>query len=98
VIPRFQLALAAMVAVITAALAFWSLPAYAQYYGDAPWCAVVGATDGEMVWHCYYRSVEECQPHVIAGDRGFCNVNPYGSHPDAAQQTPPRHRKHSGAS
>ncbi len=81
------------------ALSIWSSSADAQYYGDAPWCAVVAATDGEMTWHCYYHSVEECQPHVLAGDRGFCNVNPYGS-PSASARGPIsiRQRRHSGAS
>jgi hypothetical protein len=85
---RFLLALAS----VTAALSLCSAPASAQYYGDAPWCAVVAATDGEMTWHCYYHSVAECQPHVIAGDRGFCNLNPYGSSP-ASDTTSTRHRK-----
>jgi hypothetical protein len=93
-ITRFLLAPAS----VAAALALWSPPAHAQYYGDEPWCAVVAATDGGVVWRCYYRSVEECQPHVLAGDRGFCNVNPYGSHPAAARQTVPRHHKHRAAS
>jgi hypothetical protein len=26
----------------------------------------------DVVWDCEYRSVEECTPHVIAGDRSFC--------------------------
>jgi hypothetical protein len=69
-------------------------PGQAQTYGDAPWCAVIAATDGDVIWHCYYRSAEECQPHVLAGDRGFCNVNPYGA---SSQTAPPaaaaRHRK-----
>jgi hypothetical protein len=90
---RFLLAMGS----VAAALVLWPLPVQAQYYGDAPWCAVIAATDGGVVWHCYYHSVEECQPHVLAGNRGFCNVNPYGSHP-AASQTAPRRRKHRTAS
>lgn len=52
-------------------------PSRAQYYGDKPWCAVVNETDGEVIWLCQYRSFEECQPSLIGGNRGFCNVNPY---------------------
>ncbi len=57
-------------------------------YGDAPWCAVVSLGTGEMHWGCYYRTVEECQPHVIAGNRGFCNLNPYGPGPYASAAVP----------
>jgi hypothetical protein len=88
---RFVLAMAAAAAV----LCLDSPPSHAQTYGDAPWCAVIAVTDGNVTWHCYYRSAEECAPHVIAGDRGFCNVNPYGSHTQAVQQVAPAtHRKH----
>jgi hypothetical protein len=44
-------------------------------YGDAPWCAVINVGKG-VVWDCQYRTVEECVPNVIAGNRGFCNLNP----------------------
>jgi len=50
-------------------------PAFAQFYGPGPWCAVVNTKDN-MYWDCQYRSIEECRPHVIAGDRGWCNLNP----------------------
>jgi hypothetical protein len=49
----------------------------AQYYGDLPWCAVINETDGEVIWLCQYRTFDECQPTLIGGNRGFCNVNPY---------------------
>ncbi len=71
------------IATAAALLVLSAAPGRAQTYGDAPWCAVTAATDGDVVWHCYYRSAAECQPHVLAGDRGFCNVNPYGSRPQA---------------
>ena len=51
-------------------------PAAADYYG-APWCAVVAAGDGDMQWHCEYQSLEACRPNVLAGNRGWCNPNPY---------------------
>ncbi|HEY2534311.1 MAG TPA: hypothetical protein VGJ20_41415 [Xanthobacteraceae bacterium] len=46
-------------------------------YGNAPWCAVIELGTGEVQWQCEYYSVEECVPNVLAGNRGFCNVNPY---------------------
>jgi Protein of unknown function (DUF3551) len=76
-------------ALVLAALAFGGRPA--QAYGDAPWCAVTNNT-GDMHWECEYWSVEACQPHVIAGNRGFCNENPWYKGP--ARRAPPRHRRH----
>jgi uncharacterized protein DUF3551 len=66
-------------------------PAAADYYA-APWCAVVAMGDGDMQWDCEFRTIEECRPHVLAGNRGWCNPNPYLS---AATATPhvKRHRK-----
>jgi uncharacterized protein DUF3551 len=57
-----------------ASLAFGLKPATAQ---DAPWCAVTSRGDGDMHWACHYRSIEECRPNVLAGNRGWCNPNPY---------------------
>jgi hypothetical protein len=53
----------------------------ASSYGNAPWCAVQDLGAGDVVWDCEYQTVQQCQPQVIAGNRGFCNVNP--------QWTPP---------
>ena len=58
-----------------AALVFVVRPAAADYYG-APWCAVIAMGDGDMQWDCEYRSIEECRPNVLAGNRGWCNPNP----------------------
>jgi len=33
--------------------------------------------DGDAQWDCEYRSIEECRPNVLAGNRGWCNPNPY---------------------
>ena len=41
---------------------------------EAPWCAV--GKDGDH-WDCQYLSFEDCRPNVVAGNRGFCNRNPY---------------------
>jgi hypothetical protein len=64
-------------------------------YGDAPWCAVISLGTGQVTWECYYRTVEECQPNVIAGNRGFCSLNPYGPGPSyaAAGAAHPRYKK-----
>jgi Protein of unknown function (DUF3551) len=65
----------------------------AQAYGDAPWCAVISLGTGDVQWDCEYRTVEECIPNVLAGNRGFCNVNPYGPGPGYASTALP-HPKH----
>jgi hypothetical protein len=46
-------------------------------YGPAPWCAVVSVGNGNVYWDCSYATAAECAPNVIAGNRGFCNRNPY---------------------
>ena len=51
--------------------------ATAQYYTSAPWCAVISFGAGDVHWECIYRSIEECRPTILAGNRGFCNPNPY---------------------
>jgi len=61
-----------------AALAFLMFglqPAAAVYY-EAPWCAVLGMGKG-VYWDCQYQSFEACRPNVLAGNRGWCNPNPY---------------------
>jgi hypothetical protein len=44
---------------------------------EAPWCAVTSGGDDDMHWDCQYRSIEDCRPNVLAGNRGWCNPNPY---------------------
>ena len=46
---------------------------------NAPWCAVVNIGSGDIEWDCEYGSIEACRPNVIAGNRGFCQINPYYS-------------------
>jgi Protein of unknown function (DUF3551) len=41
---------------------------------ETSWCAV--SKDGDH-WDCQYRSLEDCWPNVLAGNRGWCNPNPY---------------------
>ena len=49
----------------------------ASTYGHEPWCAVVDQGAGNVMWECEYQSIAECQPNVLAGNRGFCQRNPY---------------------
>jgi len=56
--------------VVLAASVFGRHPAKAY---EAPWCAVIS----EGYWYCQYRSIEECRPNVLAGNRGWCNPSPY---------------------
>jgi hypothetical protein len=60
-----------------------------QAYGDAPWCAVINIGAGTVYWDCQYRTVQECVPNVIAGNRGFCNLNPW---PGPSQVAPYKHQ------
>ena len=65
--------------------------ASAQSYPNAPWCAVIN-TGFDVRWECYYRSVEECTPNVLGGNRGFCNPNPYYQAPAGASRKGRRHK------
>jgi hypothetical protein len=79
-------------AIVASAMSF-DVPA-GHAFGDAPWCALIEIGNGEVYSDCQYRTVEECVPHVLAGNRGFCNVNPYGPGPSAAAAAPrSRHQK-----
>lgn len=75
-------------AIIAASLMFGAPAGHAA--GDGPWCAVIEIGAGEGFWDFRYRTVEECVPNVLAGNRGTCTPNPYPS------GLPPfkRHYKH----
>jgi hypothetical protein len=73
-------------AVVTAAMSFDGSPARAY---EAPWCAVIDIGPGGVYWDCQYKSLEECAPNVLAGNRGFCNPNPAYNGP-----SPKTRRKH----
>jgi hypothetical protein len=83
-----------LIAVATWAAVFCleASPSQAQYHGDGRWCAVINIGFGDVSWECYYRTVEECVPNVLAGNRGFCELNPYNEPTTAA--APPPHRAH----
>ena len=81
------------VAALLAAVMDAGVPAaQAGSYGDAPWCAVQNLGAGDVVWDSEFRTAEECAPHVIAGNRGFCNINPSFVPPTSV--APIKHRKH----
>jgi len=61
---------------IVAALVLFDMPASRAYIGNGPWCAYIDIGNGTILEDCQYRSVEECEPHVLAGNRGTCNPNP----------------------
>ena len=67
VIAARRMILATVIAI--AASVFGRHPAKAY---EAPWCAVIS----EGYWDCQYRSIEECRPNVLAGNRGWCNPSP----------------------
>jgi Protein of unknown function (DUF3551) len=58
---------------------------------QAPWCAVIENGTGGVYWDCQYRSIEECRPVVLAGNRGWCNPSPYFV---ASPSQPSRARTH----
>ena len=58
------------------AAATWFGISFSRAYGDAPWCAVK-TLSGDVYWNCQYRTIGECAPNVVAGDRGFCALNPW---------------------
>jgi hypothetical protein len=69
--------LTVVAALASAALAFGVSSGRASTEGDSPWCAVVDQGAGNIMWECFYQTVAECRPNVLAGNRGFCQRNPY---------------------
>ena len=89
--------IALAIAPLAAILCFTLSPAKAQTYGNAPWCAVRELGTGEVEWDCQYYSAAECAPTVVAGNRGFCNVNPYlpyRAEPGPQPPGPRHYRRH----
>jgi len=86
---RVLLAAAAILSVMVLVMALGGRPALA--FGDAPWCTVTREGPG-VHRECVYQSIEACRPHVIGGNRGFCDQNPYYKGP-AKRGSAPRHRR-----
>ena len=66
-----------MIFAAVAALAGLAIDLQSAKAYEAPWCAVISKGTGSVYWDCQYRSIEECRPNVLAGNRGWCNPNPY---------------------
>jgi hypothetical protein len=49
---------------------------------QGPWCAVENVGD-DVRYDCSMRTLEQCVPLIIAGNRGFCLPNPYYRGPEA---------------
>ena len=63
---------------VTATLAgafFVQVTASQAQDGNAPWCAVVNIGFDEISRSCIFQTVEDCVPHVLAGNRGSCEPN-----------------------
>ena len=61
---------------------------------EGPWCAMIAVGTGSVYEDCQYPSLEACRPHVLAGNRGFCNPNPrWGTHPAGAKPRARHKRK-----
>ena len=70
------------------AAALWYGTSSSRAYGDAPWCAVK-TLSGDVYWNRQYRTVGECALNVVAGDRGFCALNPW---PGPSEVVPYKHQ------
>jgi Protein of unknown function (DUF3551) len=79
-----------VIAAVTAALLLDVRPSEAYYQG--PWCAGTNRGSGTFVYNCSMRTLEQCVPEVIAGNRGFCSPNPYYRGPEAAPARGKRQR------
>jgi hypothetical protein len=76
------------------ALALQVTSSAAGSYGNAPWCAVQNLGAGDVVWDCEYPSAAACAPFVVAGNRGFCNINPRWTPPPPGAPATPGGRRH----
>ena len=81
--------LTAAIAIIAAVTCLGA--ASGRAFGDAPWCAVVNIGPGAVYWDCQYPTFEACYHlgNILAGNRGFCNLNPSGP----SQVVPYKHLK-----
>jgi hypothetical protein len=52
------------------------IPLSAHARVDGPWCAEYSLGAGTWVQDCSMRTFEMCRMEVIAGNRGYCSVNP----------------------
>ncbi|HET9715852.1 MAG TPA: DUF3551 domain-containing protein [Pseudolabrys sp.] len=83
----------ALAAVMIAGFSFAGHPARAF---EGPWCAIQSLGSGVVYEDCQYPSLSACRPHVIAGNRGFCNLNPRWGTRWAEPYGPSRPYRHQG--
>lgn len=83
--------IALSIAALAATVCVYVSSSKAQTIGNAPWCAVMNTGADRYVRDCEYDSVRDCTPNVIAGNRGFCEINPYYRPAPAAA---PDYRRH----
>jgi hypothetical protein len=72
--PAAGLTMAHTVFAIAMALGYLAFSLPAAGADAAAWCAVI---KGGEYWDCQYRSLEDCWPNVLGGNRGWCSPNPY---------------------
>ena len=61
---------------------------------EGPLCAIVSYGNGAAYEDCQYFTFEACRPHVLAGNRGFCNPNPrWVAAPGPEGNSRARHRR-----
>jgi hypothetical protein len=78
---------------VAAAVLSVNLGPKGAHASEAPWCAVISTSRDSVYWDCQYRSFAECQPHVLAGNRGWCNPSPYYVAGGADKAPPKRHTR-----
>lgn len=76
---------AAAIGLFVLSLTFAATSGQAATWGHAQWCAVTNNGGDNLMWECVYDTVEECQPFILAGNRGFCSRNPYWRGPNQPQ-------------
>ena len=72
------------------------LEARAVQAAEGPWCAVVSTGTGSVYEDCQYFSFEACRPHVLSGNRGFCNQNPRWAGPPPGKKARSKRKASSG--
>jgi Protein of unknown function (DUF3551) len=65
-----------MLPIAVALIAFQSSNTRPAQATEGPWCAFISIGTGTVYEDCQYYAFAACQPNVLAGNRGFCNVNP----------------------
>jgi hypothetical protein len=63
-------------AVLAAALCLGIAASQAGQIGNEKWCAVADQGGGAVIWDCEFETVDDCSPAILAGNRGFCALNP----------------------